>query len=56
MGLLLPLEEEERGTSLVVRWLRIHLQKKKKSTCQCRGHGFDPWSRKIPLIVERLSP
>ena len=18
------------------------------STCQCRGHGFDPWSGKIP--------
>ena len=30
MGLLLPLEEEERGTSPMVRWLRIHLQKKKK--------------------------
>ena len=20
----------------------------KKSTCQCRRHGFDPWARKIP--------
>ena len=20
----------------------------KESTCQCRGHGFSPWSRKIP--------
>ena len=20
----------------------------KESACQCRGHGFDPWSRKIP--------
>ena len=20
----------------------------KESTCQCRRHGFDPWSRKIP--------
>ena len=27
------------GTSLVAQWLRI---------CQCRGHRFDFWSRKIP--------
>ena len=20
----------------------------KKSTCKCRGHGFNPWVRKIP--------
>ena len=27
------------------------------STCpfQCRGHGFDPWSRKIPHTTEQLS-
>ena len=23
--------------------------------CQCRGHGFDPWPRKIPHGVEQLS-
>ena len=23
-------------------------KKKKKPVCQCRRHGFDPWSRKIP--------
>ena len=23
-------------------------KKKKKGACQCRGHGFDPWSGKIP--------
>ena len=28
----------------------------KESACQCRGHGFDPWSRKIPRAVEQLSP
>ena len=27
-----------------------------KSACQCRGHGFEPWSRKIPHAVEQLSP
>ena len=27
----------------------------KESACQCRGHGFDPWSRKIPRAVEQLS-
>ena len=27
-----------------------------KSACQCRGHRFDPWSRKIPHATEQLSP
>ena len=26
-----------------------------KSTSQCRRHGFDPWSRKIPQATEQLS-
>ena len=26
------------------------------SACQCRGHGFDPRSRKIPHAEEQLSP
>ena len=26
------------------------------SACQCRGHGFDPWSRKIPHATGQLSP
>ena len=30
--------------SLAVQWLRVHHQ--------CRGHGFDPWSRKIPTCPE----
>ena len=34
--------------SLVVQQLRIPLQ--------CRGRGFDPWSRKIPHVAEQLSP
>ena len=28
----------------------------KESTCQCRGHGFDPWFRKISHVTRRLSP
>ena len=28
----------------------------KESACQCRGHGFSPWSRKIPRASEELSP
>ena len=27
-----------------------------KSACQCRGHGFNPWSGKIPHAAEQLSP
>ena len=28
----------------------------KESACQCRGHGFDPWSGKIPHPMEQQSP
>ena len=34
------------------RWL----SGKKKSTCQCRGYGLDPWSRKIPHATKQLKP
>ena len=27
-----------------------------ESACQCRGHGFEPWSGKIPHTVEQLGP
>ena len=27
-----------------------------ESTCRCRGHGFVPWSGKIPHAAERLGP
>ena len=26
-----------------------------KSARQCRRHGFDPWSRKMPHVMEQLS-
>ena len=27
----------------------------KESTCQCREHGFNPWSKKIPDVSWQLS-
>ena len=27
----------------------------KESTCQCRRHRFDPWSGKIPHVLELLN-
>ena len=27
-----------------------------ESACQCRGHGFEPWSGRIPHAVEQLDP
>ena len=30
--------------------------REQESSCYCRGHWFDPWSRKIPPAVEQLSP
>ena len=35
------------GAFPVAQWLRI--------ACQCRRHGFEPWSGKIPHAVEQLS-
>ena len=36
--------------------ISLQLKKKKKeSTCQCRGHGFDLWSEKIPYASGQLS-
>ena len=34
--------------SLVAQWLRIFLP--------FRGHGFEPWSGKIPHAAEQLGP
>ena len=35
------------GTFQVVQWLRI---------CQCKGHKFDPWSRKMPPAMGQRIP
>ena len=37
-----------KGASLVAQWLRICLP--------MQGHGFEPWSGKIPHAVEQLGP
>ena len=36
------------GASVVAQWLRICLP--------MQGHGFEPWSGKIPHAAEQLSP
>ena len=36
------------GASLVAQWLRIRLP--------MQGHGFEPWSGRIPHAAEQLSP
>ena len=41
------LKINEMRVSLVVQWTRIW--------CQCREHGFDPWSRKIPPVGAQWS-
>ena len=38
--------------SLVAQWQK----KKKKSICQCKRYGFDPWSGKTPYAMGQLSP
>ena len=38
--------------SLGLAWWRSGWE----SACQCRGHGFEPWSRKIPHAAEQLGP
>ena len=29
---------------------------REESACQCRGHGFEPWSGTVPHATEQLSP
>ena len=28
----------------------------KESACQCRGHGFDAWCKKLPHAKKQLNP
>ena len=42
----------KRASSLGLPWWRSGYE----SACQCRGHGFEPWSGKIPHAAEQLSP
>ena len=43
------LEEEE---DVGLPWWRSGWE----SACQCRGHGFKPWSGRIPHAAEQLGP
>ena len=45
-----PLQQAHWGVGGLPWWLS-----RKESTCQCRRHGSDPWSRKIPHATEQLS-
>jgi len=31
------------------------LKRERESTCHCRGHGFSPWSEKIPHAIGQLN-
>ena len=42
------MNKNKHRASPVAQWLGI--------SCQCRGHGFEPWSGGIPHAVEQLSP
>ena len=44
-------ESKTLKTSLVVQWLK----KKKKTSCQYRGHVFNPWYRKTAHAKKQLS-
>ena len=48
IDLLFHAFKETYGTFLMVQWIGIH-------SCQCRRHGFDSWSGKIPHALKQLS-
>ena len=43
---------ETKNTDRGLPWWRSGWE----SACQCRGHGFEPWSGKIPHAAEQLGP
>jgi len=65
-GPMSPKATEEKGNSqlnvrkksFLLKWNIMRLPWRsngKESACQCRGHGFDPWSRKLPHAAGQLS-
>ena len=46
-----PLDLVNQNHLLGLPWWRSGWE----SACQCRGHGFEPWSGKIPHAAEQLS-
>ena len=51
-GVIQQMMQEERGRKCP---RKVHWLSGKESACQCRRHGFDPWSGKIPHAPEQLS-
>ena len=47
-------EKSDSSLKQTNEWLPWWLSGK-ESTCQCRRHGFNPWSGKIPYAMEQLS-
>ena len=45
-------QKESQGNSCGLPWWRSGWE----SACQCGGHGFEPWSGKIPHAAEQLGP
>ena len=44
--------DEKKKSVVGLPWWRSGWE----SACQCRGHGFEPWSGKIPHAAEQLGP
>ena len=56
--LLFPYNDGQKSLFLIEAWV-VGLPwwySGYEATCQWRRQGFDPWSGKIPHVVEQLSP
>ena len=49
---LAPFNERIKISNQGLPWWRSGWE----SACQCGGHGFEPWSGKIPHATEQLGP
>ena len=47
-----PIQNSIKNNKIGLLWWRSGWE----SACQCRGHGFEPWSGKIPHAAEQLGP
>ena len=53
---LLPLDRPQASQTQEVQWGLPWWRSGWESACQCRGHGFEPWSGNIPHAAEQLGP
>ena len=51
-----PTKDSSRMLQLKIYTQTSWLSSGQESTCQCRGHRFDSWSRKIPHAMGQLNP